>query len=62
MLQQQVKELQEQLAAKNQLIKEKDKQMFELAKAPRTVNNITVESSVNTFGNGHVILCKHQIM
>ena len=43
--------LKEQLAAKDLLIKEKDKQMFELAKAPKTVNNnIKIDQSTNAFG------------
>ena len=43
--------LKEQLAAKDKLIKEMHTQMYELAKAPRTVtNNITVDSTVNVFG------------
>ena len=42
-LQQQIKDLQDQLAAKDQVIKD-------MAKIPRTVNNITVDSSINVFG------------
>ena len=42
-LQKQIKDLQDQLAAKDQVIKD-------MAKIPRTVNNITVDSTVNVFG------------
>ena len=43
LLQKQIKDLQDQLAAKDQVIKD-------MAKIPRTVNNITVDSTVNVFG------------
>ena len=46
-----VENLKQQIEKLEAIIKEKDKQMFELAKTPKTVNNnITVDQSVNTFG------------
>ena len=45
-----VENLKQQIEKLEAIIKEKDKQMFELAKAPKTVNNITVDHSINTFG------------
>ena len=46
-----VENLKQQIEKLEAIIKEKDKQMFDLAKAPKTVNNnITVDHSINTFG------------
>ena len=59
-----IESLKNQLAAKDEIIREKDKQIFELAKLPRTVTNNSgntnntvnniVDARVNDFGNENI--------